>query len=362
MKIENVDIETIIPYINNAKKHPEKQIKQIMASIEEFGNNDPIAVDENNIIIEGHGRYEALQQLGANEVPVIRLSHLNKDQKKAYILAHNKLTMNSGFDKDTLAIELAQITDVDMQLFGFDDMTMLDDIDDVSGDFEDDEKEEVPTTDSQYLLQYADPERMTLGTQIPILEATYYIPSEVMGFNYVLSDTNKEEQLDKAIHFCLDDYQFQRIWNKPDMYIEKLERYGAVLTPDFSLYMDMPLPMKMWNIYRSRLIGQIMQDRGLTVIPTVSWGGVDTFDFAFEGLPIGGVISVSTVGIVRDEFAKQIWADGMAYILEYIRPSAILLYGNDIDYDFGETKVYKFANTNQERIEQWVAEDNQAKQ
>ena len=82
------------------------QWEQIKKSFQEFGNNDPIAIDENGLIIEWHGRYEALKQLGFDEIEIIRLSHLNEQQKKAYILAHNKLTMNTGFDFDALNLEL----------------------------------------------------------------------------------------------------------------------------------------------------------------------------------------------------------------------------------------------------------------
>ena len=119
MKIEKISIEEIKPYENNAKLHPPEQIDQIKKSIKEFGNNDPIAVDENNVIIEGHGRYEALKQLGFNEAHIIRLTHLNEQQKKSYILAHNKLTMNTGFDFDVLNLELDSIVDFDMSDFGF---------------------------------------------------------------------------------------------------------------------------------------------------------------------------------------------------------------------------------------------------
>lgn len=119
MKIEKISIEEIKPYENNAKLHPPEQIDQIKKSIEEFGNNDPIAVDENNIIIEGHGRYEALKQLRFDKIEIIRLTHLSEQQKKAYILAHNKLTMNTGFDFDTLNLELDTISDFDMSDFGF---------------------------------------------------------------------------------------------------------------------------------------------------------------------------------------------------------------------------------------------------
>ena len=119
MKIEKISIDAIKPYENNAKLHPPEQIEQIKKSIQEFGNNDPIAIDENGVIIEGHGRYEALKQLGFDEIEIIRLSHLSEQQKKAYILAHNKLTMNTGFDFDVLNLELDNIIDFDMTDFGF---------------------------------------------------------------------------------------------------------------------------------------------------------------------------------------------------------------------------------------------------
>lgn len=119
MNIEEVKLSTIVPYERNAKKHPKTQIEQIKESILRFGNNDPIAIDENNVIIEGHGRYLALKELGYELVPVIRLSHLSDQEKRAYILAHNKLTLNTDFDIELLQLELQNILDVDMSLFGF---------------------------------------------------------------------------------------------------------------------------------------------------------------------------------------------------------------------------------------------------
>lgn len=120
LKIEMLPIEELNPYENNAKLHPKEQIDQIVRSMEEFGNNDPIAIDENNVIIEGHGRLLALKQMGEKEVPVIRLKHLTDEQKRAYILAHNQLTLNTGFDEEILAAELESIVGIDMADFGFD--------------------------------------------------------------------------------------------------------------------------------------------------------------------------------------------------------------------------------------------------
>ena len=119
LKIEYIPIEDIKPYENNAKLHPESQIQQIKNSILEFGFNDPIAVWKDNEIIEGHCRHIAALDLGYKEVPIIRLDNLSDQQRKAYMLAHNKLTMNSDFDFDLLNIELKGITDIDMSDFGF---------------------------------------------------------------------------------------------------------------------------------------------------------------------------------------------------------------------------------------------------
>jgi DNA modification methylase len=145
MTIEYKPLKDIKPYVNNAKLHPKEQVEQIKRSIQEFGFNDPIAIDEHNVIIEGHGRFIAVKELGYTEVPVIQLSHLTEAQKRAYIIAHNKLTLNSDFDIDLIIKELEDIKfDIDITLTGFDDIDTLLNIepDEV---VEDDFEVEVPT-------------------------------------------------------------------------------------------------------------------------------------------------------------------------------------------------------------------------
>ena len=122
LKVEYLPIDEIKPYENNAKIHTPEQIEQIKASIRQFGMNDPIGIwSKENIIVEGHGRLLACQELGYKEIPVIRLDDLTDEQRKAYTLAHNQLTMNTGFDLDILNQELADIS-IDMQEFGFDEI------------------------------------------------------------------------------------------------------------------------------------------------------------------------------------------------------------------------------------------------
>lgn len=122
LQIKNIKIEKIKPYENNAKIHTEKQINQIMESIKDFGFNDPLGVDEHGVIIEGHGRYEAAKRLGMQTVPVIIIKGLTEQQKIAYALVHNKLTMDTDFDLEILSEELKKIDtdDFDFSVFDFD--------------------------------------------------------------------------------------------------------------------------------------------------------------------------------------------------------------------------------------------------
>lgn len=141
LKVEYVDIDTIKPYKNNAKLHPKEQIEQIKKSIENFGMNDPIGI-WNNEIVEGHGRILACKELGYKQIPVIKLDHLTDEERKSYIIAHNKLTMNTDFDIDILRTELENLKelDFDLELTGFN----VDELDDI---FQTEEEQEIVEDD-----------------------------------------------------------------------------------------------------------------------------------------------------------------------------------------------------------------------
>lgn len=122
MKIEQIKTADLIPYARNARTHSESQVGQIAGSIREFGFTNPVLIDAENGIIAGHGRVMAAGKLGLDKVPCIRLSHLTDTQRRAYILADNKLAMNAGWDEELLGLELADLRglDFDLDLTGFD--------------------------------------------------------------------------------------------------------------------------------------------------------------------------------------------------------------------------------------------------
>ena len=121
MQIEQIGIATLIPFAKNSRTHSDAQIAQIAASIREFGFTNPVLIDEANGIIAGHGRVMAARKLKLTEVPCIRLAHLSDAQKRAYVIADNKLALNAGWDEAMLKLELADLKalDFDLDLTGF---------------------------------------------------------------------------------------------------------------------------------------------------------------------------------------------------------------------------------------------------
>ena len=151
MQITQRKTTDLIPYVNNARTHSEQQVLQIAASIKEFGFTNPVLVDGENGIIAGHGRVMAAKKLNLDEVPTIELKHLTKTQKKAYILADNRLALNSGWDNDLLALELGELSDdgFDLDLLGFDagELVSFEEVEEVKEQISPDDFKEVGETE-----------------------------------------------------------------------------------------------------------------------------------------------------------------------------------------------------------------------
>lgn len=124
--------------------------------------------------------------------------------------------------------------------------------------------------------------------------------------------------------------------------MDVLRGYDCVLTPDFTLYMDMPDPTQEWNRYRSAALGKYWADNGIAVVSTLSWAQPSSYAFCFKGIPKHSTVATSTVGVAQDKDAQRVWHGGMREAMRRLEPSRVLLYGKNIGFDFGDCEVVEY--------------------
>lgn len=196
---------------------------------------------------------------------------------------------------------------------------------------------------------------------IPLLnpEAADSLPAEWIPFNYAASAGRRG---DKGVHFFLDDYQFLRCWNDPDRYTKLLSEFSCVLTPDFSTYRDMPMAQQLYNHYRKHWLGTYWQLHGLKVIPTISWSDERSYDWCFDGEPVGGVVAVSSVGCLKNKDATRLFLQGYGEMMRRLEPSWVIFYGKvPLELDWNIIRIPPHQDQMAERRRQkWAAEAAQA--
>ncbi len=160
------------------------------------------------------------------------------------------------------------------------------------------------------------------------------------------SDTranDNEENKKKGVHFFVDDYRFEGIYNNPERTLARYSQYDFLLSPDFSTYADMPLWRLLENVAKNRWVGAYWQAQGLTVIPTVSWGTAQTFEFCFDGVEQGSIVAIGMIGC---KHSKLGFMRGYNAMLEKINPSTVICFGtpfpdmqgNIIPVDYRESR------------------------
>lgn len=160
---------------------------------------------------------------------------------------------------------------------------------------------------------------------------------EWIPFNYAKTARNRQV---KGVHFYVDDYQFARVWNRPDAYIPMLRQFAAVTSPDFSQYTDMPIAMQIYNNYRKHWLGAYWQMHGIRVIPTISWSTPESYVWCFDGDPVGGIVSVSSVGTQASKASAALFEQGCREMMRQLEPSEILWYGKvPAEFDWNVTQI-----------------------
>ena len=335
MQIVYKDIGSIQEYENNPRRNDEA-VKYVANSIKHFGFKVPIVIDKNGVIVCGHTRKKAAETLGIKEVPCVVADDLTDKQINAFRLADNKVAEKAKWNIKALQTEIKLLPEFNFGDFGFE-----------IPEFKQPNQRE--RTISGYNMDLIEEEEGTTSRWgIPDLAPVDHIPERLISFNYAMTSKDYEA----GIHFYIDDYQFERVWSNPEKYLDTLAVFDCVLTPDFSLYTNMTLAVKLWNIYRSRTLGRYWQDEGLTVIPTLSWAEPATYEFCFDGVPQHSTVSISSIGVKTDKAALKIWYDGVEEMMQRLSPKTVLLYGGHLDYDFGDTRVIEFSNQVTERMRQ----------
>lgn len=166
--------------------------------------------------------------------------------------------------------------------------------------------------------------------EIPCLKKETAIPNSLILFSKAISS----KSFDSWVCFYEDDVNFERIWNNPRKYLPILKRFAGVVSPDFSLYRDMPLVMQEWNVYRNRAIAHWLQEEGVSVIPNIRWGDKRTYKICCNGIQQGGTIAIGSHGCIKLLQEREPFKSGLDYVVSRLHPKTIVVYGKAPDAIF----------------------------
>ena len=326
MNVIEISVDKIKPYKKNAKKHTDKQIETLMKSIElTKGLKQPVVIDSKGVLVAGHGRLEAAKRLGYETIPCVIADDMTKDEIKLFRLLDNRVAQG----EIDINLEFDELKDIDLDISAFNfDLPQLE-LDVEKKEQQHQEYKEETQFSVRNILNLEKGQFYGVGKyDMPLLEPVTELPEikEWISFNYVLTDKNPEG---KAVHFFIDDYQFERLFNQPEKYVDKLRQYVCVATPDFSPYGDMPLIAQMWNHYRKQWVGAWLQKNSVTVIPTVR-ASTDkrSLEWYLDGIPKGGIVIMSSMWTGKED-TIDISQKEYLTMKKTLNPKKVFIYGKD---------------------------------
>lgn len=179
--------------------------------------------------------------------------------------------------------------------------------------------------------------------ELPLINKSTNIPKNLVSFNYVNSLLKKKsiDPREYYVHFFIDDYQFERIWNRPDRYLSQLSKFAGIIMPDFSVYNNFPFPLQLFNVYKSRLIAAYYKSRGVDVIPTLTWSDESSLKWILDGLPKESVVAVSSNGCLNkltiNEFVRI-----YKVVIEKLKPVKVVFVGKVPEALKADTRIIEF--------------------
>ena len=324
MRIVEKKLSEIKQYEKNPRKN-DKAVEPVANSIREFGFKIPLVIDKNGIIVCGHTRYKAAKHLKLEKVPCIIADDLTEEQIKAFRVADNKVGEIADWDFKILELELDEIENIDMGDFGFAQFEF--EYEDVHEQYQQETQNRVANILNLEKGQYRGEGPYDIPMIRPVSVEELGEVKEWISFNFVLSDNNPEG---KGVHFFIDDYQFERIWNQPERYLDRLRQYKAVMAPDFSPYGDMPMAAQIFNHYRKHWVAAWLQQNGVVVVPTIRASTDErSLEWYLDGEPQGGVVAISAMW-TKDQESRDYFKKEYMKMYETLKPSKVLVYGENI--------------------------------
>lgn len=172
----------------------------------------------------------------------------------------------------------------------------------------------------------------------PMLRKSTAIPNRLLPFNY--AKTVKD--YDCWLHFFIDDYQFERIWNNPQKYLCLIKKFNGVLAPDFSIFSEMSRARQIYNCWRSRALAAWMQENGVEVIPTIEWSNKASLEWCLDGIPLNSTVAIQTNGSFKNSATKMNFIKGLDYVYNELKPSSFVVYGRGKEYRNYFNNIYFF--------------------
>lgn len=173
---------------------------------------------------------------------------------------------------------------------------------------------------------------------VPVLKKCDIDCDDFIAFNSAKSCMDRENV---GVHFFIEDYQFSRIWNRPTQYMEMLKAFKCVCSPDYSLYSEYPLSVKLFNNFKNHWLGAYWQDRGIPVIPTITWDDKNSYDWCFDGFPTNSCVAVSSVGTQKVLENKLKFLHGYSEMVKRLSPTKIFFWGKIPDELNDEKNIIK---------------------
>lgn len=176
--------------------------------------------------------------------------------------------------------------------------------------------------------------------ELPKIRTSNLLPDKIVPFSMAVS--RKWKDFDCWVIFYEHDVKFERLWNNPKQYLERLKKFKGIISPDFSLYRNMPLVMQQWNTYRGRALAVWLQNNGVEVIPNVRFNDERTFDFCFDGIEKFKTVAVGTYGCIKKRTDREYFRKGFLELVKRLSPKTIVVYGAIPDDILREHKDIEF--------------------